>query len=300
MTLVREEYIPKSMEAVNCTLCDSNDFSHHENIGPLTESGKRRYDYVKCSKCQNVYLNPRPTYDEDYLLSAYDQYGMGNDIVKTKGVINDKEREILNRYQITLKQLKSEFNKSGSILDIGCGTGEFLLAAKELGWKPHGIDISAPMCQHIRENLDLEARSGQFHEMDLSSWGKMDVIFSSHVIEHVPFPNAWMQTFHKVLKDDGILCLNIPNQYAPEKIVQRTLKKVRLRKDEWENWRTPDHLYEPHIESMKYLHEKNNFEILKIETYSSREVENPSPFYNFFYKNLKFGSKLRIFSRKKK
>lgn len=293
LTATNEEYIPKKMVDVNCMICNSNNYEFHESLGY-----QDKFQYVKCKNCGNVYLNPRPEYDDEYLTIAYDQYGMlGENIIKDINKISPHTMEIISRYQLTLKEIESRFGKKGKVLDVGCGTGEFLVAAKLLGWDAYGIDISGPMCRHISENLNIPARAGQFHEMDLSNWGPFDVIFCSHVIEHVPNPNLWMQTYKKYLKKEGILCLNVPNQYAPEKVIQRFLKTIGLRKNKWEKWRTPDHLYEPHLKTIKYLVEKNNFTILDIFTYSSKEAAVESAFYKFFYRILKLGSKIRLFAR---
>ena len=51
---------------------------------------------------------------------------------------------------------------------------------------------------------------------------------------------------------------------------------------------------------MKYLLERNNFELLQIHTYSSKETLNEGLGSKFFHKTLKWGSKIRLFARKKK
>ncbi len=294
LTERNEEYIPKEVETIICMMCSSNKYKTHEIFG-----NKGQYRYVECNKCSNIYLNPRPLYNKEFTDIAYDDYGMENDIVKI-GPNAPSARGPIERYKVAIKALEKDFNKKGKILDLGCGTGEFLVAAHECGWEPYGIDISKPMVEHINTNLGFKAKSGQFQELDLYDWGQFDVIFSSHVIEHIPNPNQWMECFNKYLKDDGILLLNIPNQHAPEKKLQRFLKTIKLRNPVWEGWRTPDHLYEPHIKSMKYLLEKNNFELLNIHTYSSKEILNESYGSNFFHKTLKWGSKIRLFASKKK
>ena len=288
----RGEYIPKNMQEVPCTMCGESDYSVHEIFGY-----NDKFRYVKCNKCSNVFLNPRPEYDDDFLTTAYDQYGMGNEIVVNKGKIGPREREIMDRYQVAIRRIEDHLGRKGKILDLGCGTGEFLLAARELGWEAHGVDISGPMTTFVNDVLNIPARAGQFHEMNFSDWGKFDAIFCSHVIEHVPFPNLWMKKYRELLVDDGILCLNIPNQYAPEKVLQRLLKTLKLKKDKWEKWRTPDHLYEPHIRSMNYLVSTNGFDMMELFTYSSREKANESFGNRIFHHWLKWGSKIRLFAR---
>jgi len=293
LTESNQEYIPKALEEVECMICGEKTFKTHEIFG-----NKDQYRYVECSRCHNIYLNPRPVYDAEFTDTAYDQYGAETDSMKTSGEITDNMRVAIERYKVAIRELTKKYNKTGKILDLGCATGEFLLAARECGWDVYGIDISKPMTDHVQKDFGIPTKCGQFEDLDFSDWGEFDVIYSSHVIEHIPHPNVWMQTFYKHLKNDGILLLNIPNQFAPEKKLQRFLKHIGLRKPTWEPWRTPDHLYEPHIESIKYLVNHNKFKILDLYTYSSREKEDENFFNHLFHKNLKWGSKIRLFAKK--
>ncbi len=293
-TLTNEniEYLPAELESINCMLCGASDYKNHEIFG-----NKNQYRYVECISCSNIYLNPRPLYNKEFTTIAYDQYSAHDDL-ENFGKENSTSRKKIEKFKVAVEELKEKFSKSGSILDLGCATGEFLMAAQESGLRPYGIDISAPMVKHVNEKLGIQARAGQFHELDLSDWGKFDIIYCSHVIEHIPDPNMWMQCFRKYLKDDGILLLNIPNQLAPEKKFQRFLKKLHLHKPKWEAWRTPDHLYEPHAKSMHYLMKKNGFKILDFYTYSSNETKKKNFFGYLFHRYFKWGSKIRIFAQK--
>jgi len=294
LTSANERYVPKKMEAVPCMLCGDKEYKIHELFGD-----QNQWRYVECKNCSNIYLNPRPAYNEEFTDVAYDQYAMDRDLVTLKGEVSPSTRKVIDRYKITLNELEKKYNKKGKILDLGCITGEFLIAAKECGWEPYGIDISKPMVDHINQTLKIPAKAGEFEHMDLSDWGKFDVIFCSHVIEHIPHPNTWMSTFKKYLKEDGILVLNIPNQMAPGSKLKRLSKKLKLRKPKWDHWRSPDHLYEPHIKSMKYLIDKNDFKLLDIYTYSNSEKEKQGALTKLFQKKLKWGSKLRLFAKLK-
>ena len=289
LTEENREYVPAKMEDIPCMLCGDSEFDFHEQIG-----FKGKFQYVKCRRCSNVLLNPRPLYDQDYLDTAYSVYRMDGHLVVNHGRLNAEEEGVINRHILTLEHLERVYNKKGKILDVGHATGLFLLAAKRKGWSPFGIDISRPMSEFVSHTLHIPSRSGQFHELDLSSWGLFDVIYCSHVIEHIPNPIQWMHSFRKYLAPEGVVVLNVPNHYAPEKVVQRCLKTLRSKKDHWEKWRTPDHLYEPHYRSMAYLFEKTNFEVVEYFTYSSRE-ERQSLFLRAFHRVLKWGSKHRYF-----
>ena len=286
-----EEYIPQKIEEVNCMMCGSDSYRLHERFG-----NNYQYSYVECSNCSNIYLNPRPVYNSDFTDAAYDQYGSTCEIMNSGDKNCDTAINIIKGKETVFQQIEGSYGKKGKILDLGCSTGGFMLAAEHFGWEPHGIDISRPMVEHVKNNLGFKAKVGQFEELDLSDWGKMDVIYCSHVIEHIPHPLVWMETFKKHLKPGGLLVLDIPNQHAPEKKLQRLFKKIGLRKNKWDPVRTPDHLYEPHQKSMKYLAEKTGFNVIEMFTYSGKPKKQDLK-YNLFHHNLKWGSKIRMISK---
>ena len=284
------EYIPTNMEDVPCMMCGSGDFDFHERIGH-----RGKFQYVNCRNCSNVFLNPRPLYDEEYLETAYSIYDADHGRAKEGVLESPEDQKVIERHSVTLAHLESVYAKKGNILDVGCCTGHFLLAAKRRGWKPFGIDISQSMVDFVQDVLHIPVRCGQFHLLDIDRWAPFDVIHCSHVIEHIPNPIEWMETFRKYVRRDGIVVLNVPNHYAPEKSIQRFLKRTRIKKGEWARWRTPDHLYEPHLKSMKYLFDKTGFEILEYFTYSSGERQDESALQRLFHKGLRLGSKHRYF-----
>ncbi|HXL57933.1 MAG TPA: methyltransferase domain-containing protein [Chitinophagaceae bacterium] len=119
----------------------------------------------------------------------------------------------------------------------------------------------------------------------------------SHVIEHIPNPNLWLQHSRKLLAKDGILVINVPNKMGFGYRLQHLFYKLGFKKqfsDSWNNpVRTPDHLYEPTIRSFKYLLQKNGFQILEFYTYSRRDPASNSNFISkFLNRFLKIGSNI--------
>jgi SAM-dependent methyltransferase len=294
LTLSHEEYIPKVWETVPCPFCESREFRPHEKYGP-----DHRYTYVQCRNCTLVYETPRPRYDSDFLTAAYSVYDTDSHHLKNRGGLDERERQLVERYKITLRQIQTRLGRTGKILEVGCATGLFLLAAREEGWDAVGVDISASMVAACQQHFGFTAYCGQYQDLDLSSMGPFDAIYCSHVIEHIPNPNEWMEKFKRDLKADGILCLNVPNQFSIDRRFRRGLKRLKLARDRWALWRTPDHLYEPHLKPMKYLMQKHGFQMIEAFTYSRREKEPESFGDRWFHRRFKVGSKLRLFARPK-
>ncbi len=252
---------------------------------------------MECCDCDLVYATPRPRYDEDFLTAAYSLYDTDSHHLKTNGLLDEGERKLVERYKITIRQIGNHLGGVGRILDVGCATGLFLLAAREEGWEGEGIDISDSMTTAARQNFKFPAYCGQYHEVNVTERGPFDAIYCSHVVEHIPNPNEWMEKFRLDLKPTGVLCLNIPNQFSIDRRLKRGLKRVGLPQEKWARWRTPDHLYEPHLKPMKYLLNKHGFDLMEAFTYSSREKEQEGLAGRLFHHHFKMGSKLRLFAR---
>lgn len=95
------------------------------------------------------------------------------------------------------------------MLDIGCGNGEFLNIAREMGWQTEGIDMDAKAVEVCRSR-GLKVACGSV-ELLTHEKEKYDVITISHVIEHVHDPLNLLHQIHRLLKPGGLLWLETPN-----------------------------------------------------------------------------------------
>jgi 2-polyprenyl-3-methyl-5-hydroxy-6-metoxy-1,4-benzoquinol methylase len=95
------------------------------------------------------------------------------------------------------------------VLDIGCGSGEWLLAAREAGWLPAGSDPD-PVAQLGAAELGVEVRQGGAEAWEDQA-GTFDAISMAHVIEHVHQPIQTLATAFELLRPGGQLFLETPN-----------------------------------------------------------------------------------------
>lgn len=107
--------------------------------------------------------------------------------------------------------LIERYKSEGKLLDVGCALGIFLHLARERGWQVYGVDISRYAVSYAREVLGLEAFAGELEEIHFP--GKsFDVITLWDVLEHFVDPSHQLQEIRRVLKDDGIVLMNTPNE----------------------------------------------------------------------------------------
>ncbi|MBW1658931.1 MAG: class I SAM-dependent methyltransferase [Deltaproteobacteria bacterium] len=118
-------------------------------------------------------------------------------------------KEIMERQKTYLPHFKG----CRSVLDVGCGRGEFLELLKQEGIQARGIDINATMVDHCR-NLGLEAdEADALRFLSETETGAFDGIFCAQVIEHLSWEAllAFMKLSYEKLAEGGRLLMETIN-----------------------------------------------------------------------------------------
>lgn len=291
LTESNQEYIPSAWETVPCMFCGNPQSFVLEKFGP-----KNRYQYVRCTKCGLAYLNPRPRYDNEFVSIAYEVYTSSVSDVWQHGKLTEKGQRQYQRCKETLDEMYALLGRKGRFLEIGCHTGFFCKVARDEGWDVLGVDISPTTTALARSEFGLDARCGNWLEMELP--GQFDLIYCSHTIEHVPNPGEWLEHFRSALSNKGILCLEVPNMQSIDRKFKRVLRRTGLKSRNWAGWRTPDHLYEPCERSFVPFIENHGFRVLKVCTYS-RSKPTVGPLAKLYHEQWRIGSNLRLYLAKK-
>lgn len=140
--------------------------------------------------------------------------------------------------QKTIEKLVNKFFKSSSckIINLGCGPGLLEEKLSSFGFFGIGIDSSQAMINLARErSLDKGfSEKWQFIEGDCEDTklnsGGFDCVIASGLIEYMPNDEKLLKEVNRLLKDDGILILNINNLFGWSTILNRIghyLKKSR-------------------------------------------------------------------------
>jgi SAM-dependent methyltransferase len=98
----------------------------------------------------------------------------------------------------------------GRLLDVGCGAGYFLDAARAAGWLATGVELSEPAAAVAREGLGLDVWSGSLSRAAFPS-ESFDLITMFEVLEHMRNPGAALQEANRVLHSGGLLAIEVPN-----------------------------------------------------------------------------------------
>jgi SAM-dependent methyltransferase len=231
------------MESVVCDLCHSDQsevVTRQRDL--LLEVTNDEFTIVKCCRCGLVYLNPRPS--KDLLGSYYPRVYYPPVQVKARPQFQQQakkfsariKRRVLEDYygypstvsagwsrivrrillwpDKTLRELKGRhplpWRGDGKVLDVGCGAGGNLKTLQDQGWDPHGIEISDVAAAHARELVTGNIHTGTLESAPFPP-KSFDLVFMSHSLEHLPSPVDALRRVHRLLKDDGLLVVSVPN-----------------------------------------------------------------------------------------
>jgi SAM-dependent methyltransferase len=99
--------------------------------------------------------------------------------------------------------------ESGTLLEVGCGTGRFGATFIERGWDVTGIEPSPIAAEHARH------RGMKIHEGTLGTYPKtgeqFDAILFRNSLEHTVFPRQELEEVAKLLRPGGKLLVEVPN-----------------------------------------------------------------------------------------
>lgn len=149
----------------------------------------------------------------------------------------------------------------GVLLELGCGTGEFLAVADAGGYESYGVETSEWAASHARE-LVPDVVSGILDDWVEDFPGMSpDIVAMWHVLEHIPDPLAVLTGIHEVLEPSGCLVLEVPNFES---------SAARTQGVGWDAAQLDDHCYHYTSQGLTVLLESAGFEVSDLVQFSSR------------------------------
>lgn len=138
--------------------------------------------------------------------------------------------------------------KTGSILDIGSGTGYFADTMKNAGWSAEGIEINDKAREFSRSHFGLEA--GPPDKIAFLGSGTYDCITLWHVLEHFHDPFKYISEIYRLLKPEGFCIIALPNSNSYD---------AEYYKRFWAAWDVPRHLWHFSPETFRLFSGKTGF-----------------------------------------
>ena len=201
----------EEFERTNCPICDGNNHSLFlQAADRFNMAAGQSFQLVECQACGFKFLNPRPR--AQFLAKFYHSAEYQPFLsAQTAQSFWDRVYAGVRRYTIASKRRKIERLKSkGRVLDIGCGTGEFLNEMQLHGWQVAGVERDQQSAEFAQRTFGLEISSKDLHQNKYLK-KSLDVITFWHVLEHLYDPRETLDMTREWLKDDGIILVAVPN-----------------------------------------------------------------------------------------
>lgn len=238
------------METINrCPLCNSSEFNPHLEVKDYTTTGEV-FHIMACRGCGFLLTNPRPSPTQISRYYQSDKY-----ISHTGGGKSLFDRVYLFARNFTLRwkhDTITAYHSKGSILDYGCGTGEFLQHCQQLGWDVSGVEPSDDARTKATELISKPV-APTISELEETQY---DAITLWHVLEHIhTLPNT-LKTLAGKLKPSSTIFIAVPNYKSPD---------ARHYQAHWAGYDVPRHLWHFSPETMTTLLNKVGLKIVAIK-----------------------------------
>lgn len=207
---------------------------------------KESFELVYNSKYDLFKTNPVPENSEKYYQS--EDYISHTD---AKRSLFEKVYYLVKQYTLSQKErlISSYVKKKGNLLDIGAGTGDFLVYAKSKKWEVVGIEPS-------QKAKELALKKGvKFVETTTElSENSFDVITMWHVLEHVEDLDKQLSELKRISKPNGIIIIAVPNFKSFD---------ANYYKEFWAAYDVPRHIWHFSKNSIQKLFSEKGIKLIK-------------------------------------
>ncbi len=235
------------MEQISCPVC-----GEHSAL-PLLNKHDRfsgvEFTYVCCSTCGLIYLNPRPDPVEilRYYPDRYEAYQPQSAMEKPRHGWRPAGPRQAQFQFVTLHA-----PQPARLLDVGCGTGDFLDYARRNGWQVAGTELNPQIAELAHSTYGLVVYSGALEEAPLGE-AQFDVVTLWDVLEHLPDPCASLRRCQSLLRPGGLLVFSIPNLDSFDRFLFGTA---------WIGWDAPRHFNLFDRNTLRYLLDRSGFHLV--------------------------------------
>jgi SAM-dependent methyltransferase len=236
-----------------CCLCGS------EQLDLLIEV--EHWRIVECRRCELGMLASRPAetqlaalYQEAYFSAHSIGYAKGESDIE-KGVRGQRKR---------VRWAKALAPPGGTLLDVGCASGYFLAAARQSGLDAEGVEVSSWAAEEAKQRFGLRVTVGQISDVP-GPHPRFDVVTMWHSLEHTRDPIATLTIVHGLLRDGGILAIELPNYQSVD---------ARGYGLSWSGWSVPYHFWHFSPKSLSALVRRCGFDVRMIKTLPSSYIKD--------------------------
>ena len=209
------------------------------------------FELVLDEKSDLLVTSPRPSLD---VLGNYYKSETYISHTDSRKSLFDKIYQSVKKYTLNQKlKLINSFNtENKTILDVGCGTGDFLKVCKNANWNVTAVEPNTD----ARALAEKKLNTPIFTDLAQIQKQQFDVITLWHVLEHVPNLNEYIAQLAKCLKPNGRLIIAVPNFQSYDAAYYKAF---------WAAYDVPRHLWHFSKKSIKLLFQKVALNVVTIK-----------------------------------
>ena len=279
-----------------CPLCDSGMIADHILCTDHFIS-KEKFPIARCGSCGFLFTQDYP--EDNDIGRYYESADYISHSDTSEGLINKiyhlVRRLMLQRKRVIIEKITGL--KTGTLLDVGSGTGHFAALMKESGWDAKGIEINEKARSFATETFGLEIVSPD--RIASLTANAFDCITMWHVLEHFHDPQKYVEDILKLLKTGGICLVALPNSSSFDALHYGKF---------WAAFDIPRHLWHFDPKTFSHFAGKNGliierhfilpFDVFYISALSEKYKSSRLPFFKGIVKGFWFAF-LTLFNRRR-
>lgn len=272
-----------------CPVCGASSFSLYLEVKDEFLTNENFF-ISKCNNCSFLFTNPFP---DDTIISDYYKSELYLSHPKSGftvfGLIYNTIRalNIRSKFNTVTKDLVK-----GHVLDIGCGSGDFLYHCKNRKWKVSGIEPNKDAREFASKKID-ETIYGP-DEQKMFNDKSFDLITLWHVLEHIENLDLQFEEIKRMIKENGRLVIALPNHRSYD---------AQKYGDKWAAWDVPRHLHHFDLNTITLIADRYGFNFEKsipmiwdsfyVSLLSEKYLKSKFPFIKAFVNGCKSNIKAK-------
>ena len=268
---------------ITCILCNGilDEYSKKSNLGLSINYCKNCNLYISGNTKQEVIETVSELYKGDYWNERNSETSINSEYTDTDS--QGKRRNWVSQFLYTKQYITGK-----TLLEIGVGAGQSILWFEEEGFDVSGIEPDGRNVSMINKVL----KRGKVAETSVEGFSSdkvFDVIWMSHVLEHLIEPVRFLKKIRNNLKKNGIFFIEVPNcEYEP--MLQSSIEKN-------------PHLYHFTKKALTKMVERTGYKIMscdifrpatKSEGIRHKILKDSFPYYPRIMTDVHSGRDLRI------
>jgi SAM-dependent methyltransferase len=290
---------PQTVAVASCPICREPSIRARFVAVDLLHAVPGLFHYSECPRCRTVFQNPRVRDEDLALCYPVDYFTHGGSpwapTPAPRGSLRDRVRRAIRAAadRVPVEHLSPGLRVAGRLLalvpglrqrarlglvdglelppvgrgrclEVGPGQGIDLFCLRTLGWEAHGLEVDPLAADQARATSGCEVRVGTLATADYPA-GFFDLVYMSHVFEHLPDPGPALARCIELLRPAGSLVLVYPNPAALTAMRYGPMSVV---------WDPPRHLVLPPPAAVAALAEQCGFSQARASTMTRQAAVN--------------------------